>query len=95
MRAHLSLLVAAALLASPAAWSQDILTKHKCNTCHDVQAKKMGPTWKAIAAKATPQDIKLALQKGVKGKYGKAAMPPQPKAVPEADAIAKAILAMK
>lgn len=88
-------LLAAALLAAPAAWSDDVLAKHKCTTCHDVQAKKLGPTWKTIAARATPEDIKTALAKGVKGKYGKAVMPPQPKAVADADAIAKAILALK
>lgn len=94
MRIYLPLFVAT-FLVTPAAWSGDVLVKHKCNTCHDVQAKKLGPTWKTIAAKATPEDIKTALLKGVKGKYGKAVMPPQPKAVPDADAIAKAILAMK
>lgn len=88
-------LLAAALLAAHPAWSEDVLAKHKCNTCHDVKAKKVGPTWKEIAARATPADIKSALEKGVKGKYAKAAMPPQPKAVSDADAIAKAILAMK
>jgi len=94
MKARL-ILLAAVLLATQPAWSGDVLTKHKCNTCHDVQAKKSGPTWKEIAARAKPADIKTALEKGVKGKYGKVAMPPQPKAVSDADAIAKAILAMK
>jgi cytochrome c len=97
MKAHVILPLAAALfLASlPARSAEDVLSKHKCNTCHDVQAKKMGPTWKTIAARATAADIKTALEKGVKGKYGKVAMPPQPKAVPDADAIAKAIMALK
>lgn len=57
--------------------------------------KKMRPTWKNIAAKATEADIRAVLRNGSKGKYGKAAMPPQPKAVADAGAIAKAILAMK
>ncbi|MCS6785644.1 MAG: cytochrome C [Thiobacillaceae bacterium] len=87
-------LVSACLLAAPAL-AEDVLAKHKCNTCHDVAKKKMGPTWKEIAARATPADIKLALEKGVKGKYGKAAMPPQPKAVADTDAIVKAIQALK
>lgn len=95
MKVQLTLLAAAALLAAHPAWSQDVLAKHKCNTCHDVQAKKIGPTWKEIAGRVTPADIKASLEKGVKGKYGKAAMPAQPKALPDVDAITKAILAMK
>lgn len=95
MKAHLSLLAAAALLAAHPAWSQDILTKHKCNTCHDAKAKKIGPTYKDMAAKVTEADVKAALAKGVKGKWGKAAMPAQPKAVADAAALAKAILAYK
>lgn len=95
MKRALTCLAAAALLATAPAWAEDVLVKHKCNTCHDVKAKKIGPTWKEVAAKATDADIRAALQKGVKGKYGKAAMPPQPKAVADADAIVKAIQALK
>ncbi len=91
---HLLALALAATLSTPAL-AQDVLQKHKCMTCHDVSAKKVGPTWKEIAARASEADIRTALEKGVKDKYGKAAMPPQPKAVPDAAAIAKAILAMK
>lgn len=91
----MSCLAVAALLSTAPAWAEDVLVKHKCNTCHDVQAKKIGPTWKEIAARASDADIRTALQKGVKGKYGKAAMPAQPKAVADADAIIKAIKALK
>ncbi len=88
-------LLATTLLLSLPSFAKDVLQKHKCNVCHDVAAKKMGPTWKTIAARATEADIKAALEKGVKGKYGKVAMPPQRKALPDSAAIAKAILAMK
>lgn len=89
------LVLAAALPVSLPALAEDVLQKHKCTVCHDVSAKKMGPTWKTIAARATEADIRSALEKGVKGKYGKAPMPPQPKALADAGALAKAILAMK
>ncbi len=95
MKTSLSCLAVAALLSTAPAWAEDILVKHKCNICHDVAQKKMGPTWKEVAARASDADIRAALQKGVKGKYGKAAMPPQPKAVADADSIVKAIQALK
>lgn len=95
MKTVMSCLAVAALLSTAPAWAEDVLVKHKCNTCHDVQAKKIGPTWKEIAARASDADIRTALEKGVKGKYGKAAMPAQPKAVADADAIIKAIKALK
>lgn len=95
MKAALTCLAAIAFLASAPAGAEDVLAKHKCNTCHDVAKKKIGPTWKEIAARASDADIRAALQKGVKGKYGKATMPPQPKAVADAEAIVKAIQALK
>lgn len=95
MKTVLSCLAVTAFMSAAPAWAEDVLVKHKCNTCHDVQAKKIGPTWKEIAARASDADIRTALQKGVKGKYGKAAMPAQPKAVADADAIVKAIKALK
>lgn len=95
MKSALSCLAVVALLAAAPAWAEDVLAKHKCTTCHDVAKKKVGPTWKEIAARASDADIRTALQKGVKGKYGKATMPAQPKAVADADAIVKAIQALK
>lgn len=95
MKVQLTLLTAAALLAAHPAWSEDVLAKYKCNTCHDVAKKKMGPTWKEIAARASEADIRVALEKGSKGKYGKAAMPAQPKAVADTNRIVKAIQALK
>ena len=73
----------------------DVLAKYKCNTCHDAKTKKIGPSYKDMAAKITEADMKTALEKGVKGKWGKAAMPPQPKAVADAAALTKAVLAYK
>jgi cytochrome c len=82
-------------VAGSALASEELSKKNKCNTCHDVTAKKIGPTWKAIAAKAAEADIVAAVEKGVKGKYGKIPMPPQPAAKADAAALAKWILSMK
>lgn len=86
---------AALMAAAPVIAADDVLVKNKCNTCHDAKAKKVGPTWKNIAAKATEADIKAAIEKGAKGKWGKIPMPPQPNAKADADAIVKAIMAHK
>lgn len=44
--------VATALLgATGAAFAQDAAAKLGCNTCHALDAKKMGPSYKAIAEK--------------------------------------------
>lgn len=85
--------LAAAVAAMPATASVELSTKSKCMTCHDVEKKKMGPTFKEIAAKykgdknaeATLVDSML---KGAKGKWGKIPMPAQK--IPEADAHALA-----
>jgi cytochrome c len=86
---------AALLIAAPSMASDDVMVKNKCNTCHDATAKKVGPTWKDVAAKASEADIKAAIEKGAKGKYGKIPMPPQPNAKADADALVKAIMAHK
>jgi cytochrome c len=51
---HIAIAVAAAaLLGTSAAWAQSgaDVVKSKCAGCHDVEAKKVGPSQKDIAAK--------------------------------------------
>jgi cytochrome c len=79
--------------------SADLAAKNKCNTCHAMDKKMMGPTWKDIAAKNKGQKdaekvVAEAIVKGSKNKYGKVPMPPQPKAQPDAAALAKWILSL-
>lgn len=99
MKLLTTLAVASSLAISGAALADDALvTKHKCNTCHAVDKKMMGPSWKEVAAKNKGQkDAEAALAKtivaGSKGKYGKIPMPPQAKAKDDAAALAKWILA--
>lgn len=88
-----SLALSGAALASP-----ELAKKNGCATCHDLTAKKMGPTWKDIAAKNKGQKdaekmLAATITKGSKGKYGKIPMPPQAKAAADAPALAKWILA--
>jgi cytochrome c len=98
MKALTAITFAAALAFSGAALaSADLAKKNGCVTCHDATAKKMGPTWKDIAAKNKGQKdaekmLAEAIVKGGKGKYGKVPMPPQAKAQADAAALAKWIL---
>jgi cytochrome c len=90
-------LVAAVASFTSLAHAEDLFATHKCTTCHDADKKKLGPTWKEIAAKykGTAGAEKLlakASVEGSKGVWGKIPMPPQPKAAGDADALAKLIL---
>ncbi len=98
MKIMTAVFAAVALLGSSTAMADEALAKKNgCATCHDMSAKKVGPTWKDVAAK-TKGDAALitaAIEKGVKGKYGKIPMPPQPKAKADAAALAKWIASIK
>ncbi|NCS66536.1 MAG: cytochrome C' [Hydrogenophilales bacterium CG03_land_8_20_14_0_80_62_28] len=78
-----------------AAGGDELAKKNGCLTCHDVSAKKMGPTFKDIAAKSDKATILTAIEKGSKGKYGKMPMMAQPKAAADAAAIADWIVSLK
>ena len=87
--------LSAIAFAGTASADEALAKKNGCAACHDVSAKKVGPTWKDIAAKATEADVLAAIDKGSKGKYGKIPMPPQPKAKADAAALAKWIVSLK
>lgn len=96
MKLILAILATATLISAPA-MSADLFQKNACIGCHDAEKKKMGPTWKEVAAKRAGDKaaIAKAIKEGSRGVYGKIPMPPQPKAAGNADALADAILAMK
>lgn len=92
-------LATSVLLSGTALASAELASQHKCTTCHAMDKKMMGPTWKEIAAKNKGQagaekTLVEAITKGVKGKYGKVPMPPQPKAASDAPALAQWILSL-
>lgn len=88
--------IASTLAVSSAAFADgaDLVKKNGCIGCHDAVAKKVGPSWKDIAAKekGNPDVLAEAIVKGSKGKYGKIPMPPQARAASDAKAIADWIL---
>ena len=99
MKAMTAAVTAAALLFAGAALADgaDLVKKNGCFACHDMSAKKVGPTWKDVAAKnkGTSADaLAHAIVSGSKGKYGKIPMPPQARAQGDAGAIANWILGL-
>ncbi len=96
MRQLIALLAAAALLtAGSALASEALVAKNHCNICHDLNVKKVGPTWKTIAAKnkgVKPAELAAVIVSGSKGKFGPIPMPPQPGAKADSLALAKWIL---
>lgn len=92
MKTLTTLALAAALAVSGSALaSDDLAKKNGCVACHDATAKKVGPTWKDVAAKnkGNEKGLAEAIVKGSKDKYGKIPMPPQAKAAADAPALAK------
>ena len=83
-------LVAASLLAAPAARADEAMAKkYNCLACHSVDKKLVGPAYKDIAKKYKGQagaEAKMIekVKKGGSGVWGPIPMPPNA-AVPEAD----------
>ena len=84
--------VALAIVAAGPAAAQsgeDLLKKHGCTACHQVDKKVVGPAYNDVAAKYKG-DAKAAtmlmdkVKKGGSGNWGQVPMPPNP-AVPDAD----------
>jgi len=87
------------LYAVPVHASPELATKSKCMTCHQVDKKVLGPSFKEISAKYKGQktaETMLAdsMLKGSKTKWGKIPMPPQKIAPADAQKLAKWILSL-
>ncbi|MPZ44910.1 MAG: c-type cytochrome [Betaproteobacteria bacterium] len=96
-QAFIALAAAAGILGTGVAQAADakaaaeLMKKHVCTTCHEIDKKKVGPAYKDVAAKYRGQkDIAPKLvekvRKGGIGAWGQVVpMPPNPN-VSEADA---------
>ena len=87
------------LYVAPVHASPELATKSKCMSCHQVEKKVLGPSFKDIAAKYKADKTAEAMLadgivKGVKGKWGKIPMPPQKIAPADAAALAKWIVTL-
>lgn len=75
------LFAAAALMAVSgfASADQALAQKKACMSCHQMDKKVVGPSFKDIAAKKkSVAELATFIQKGGKGNYGPIPMPPQP-----------------
>lgn len=88
------------MVAPPAKASEAIVKKARCVACHTVDAKRVGPAYKEVAAKYKADkgaEAKLAekVVKGGSGVWGQVPMPPNPQvSADEAKTLVKWILAM-
>ncbi|HLF96335.1 MAG TPA: c-type cytochrome [Methylococcaceae bacterium] len=89
MKAIVSFLVVAGALVSTAVPASEELAKSKgCLTCHAMDAKILGPSYKEVAKKYAGQadaETKLAdkVIKGGSGVWGNIPMPPNARVTPE------------
>ena len=91
----------AAIAASPAKANEELAKKYACLSCHTVDKKVVGPSYKDVAAKYRGQkdaEAKLIekVKKGGVGVWGQIPMPPNA-TVPDADlqALVKWVLSQK
>jgi len=77
-----SLLMAAAATSMPAgADPAELMEAARCTMCHHAEARRVGPSWTAIAERYAGDDNALAVltsraRAGGSGEWGKAPMPP-------------------
>lgn len=97
-----SALIAASVtfLAAPALANQDLATKKNCLTCHQLQAKSVGPSYKDVAAKYAGQKdaadmLAKKIIKGGSGAWGPVPMPPNAVTEAEAKQLATWVLTIK
>lgn len=79
---------------------QTLMKKYNCHTCHEINKKLVGPSYKEVASKyKKDKNAELFLPtriiKGTQGRWGQVPMPPNTQ-VPEQDAkiLAKWILSL-
>ena len=101
MKKALFALCAASLLAAPAYADLALATAKICTSCHSVDKKLVGPTFKEIAVKyaadkSAADKLAVKIQKGGSGVWGAVPMPANPQ-VSEADAkkLAAWVLSLK
>jgi cytochrome c len=80
--------------------SQQLAQQKGCNACHDMKAKKVGPSYADIAKKYAGKSdavdyLAERIRKGGSGVWGSIPMPPQNVSEAEARQLAKWILGLK
>lgn len=88
MKPLAALLCTAALVAGPAWASPELAQSRICMGCHGVAEKKIGPSFKDIAARYAGQKDAAArmadkIRRGSSGAWGAVPMPANPKVTPD------------
>jgi cytochrome c len=94
------LMLLAVGLVSVAFADQKLAQQKGCNACHDMKAKKVGPSYTDIAKKYKNKSdaveyLANKIKRGGAGVWGSIPMPPQNVSDAEAKQLAKWILEMK
>ena len=76
-----ALISAAALVSAPALANLDLAKKSNCMSCHTVDKKLVGPSYKDVAAKYAGKadavkTLSAKVKAGGKGNWGEVPMPP-------------------
>ena len=76
-----ALISAAALVSAPAMANLDLAKKSNCMSCHTVEKKLVGPSYKDVAAKYAGKadavkTLSAKVKAGGKGNWGEVPMPP-------------------
>ena len=101
MKASVAIAVAAGFLFSVSAFASEDLAKAKnCMTCHKIDAKLIGPSYKDVAAKYAGQKDAVAVlsekvMKGGTGVWGQVPMTPNNITAEEAKTLVTWVLSLK
>jgi cytochrome c len=95
-----ALMLLAVGLVSLSFANQQLAQQKGCNACHDMKAKKVGPSYADIAKKYAEKPDAVdylagKIRKGGSGVWGSIPMPPQNVSDAEARQLAKWILGLK
>jgi cytochrome c len=95
-----ALMLLAVVLVSVAFADHKLAQQKGCNACHDMRAKKVGPSYADIAKKYRNKSdaveyLANRIRRGGAGVWGSIPMPPQNVSDAEARRLAKWILEMK
>ena len=86
-------------VSAPAAASEAIVKKARCVACHAVDAKRVGPAYKEVAAKykgdkKAAEALAATIKAGGSGKWGPVPMPPNNVTDDEAKKLAGWVLSL-
>ena len=95
-----ALIALSAAIATPALASEELAKAKNCMTCHAIDKKIVGPSYKDIVAKRAAEKgaeaaLAAKIKGGSKGEWGAVPMPPNNVSDAEAATLAKWVLSLK